>query len=71
MKLSSIFALFTLSVMVEGAFWAAAVQPIILSLGAVMSAIDLEVLDLQQIDLRSMLPFISKQSCYDKREQHK
>ena len=43
MKLSDIFALFTLSVMVKGAWWAAAVQPVILSLGAVLTAIDLDV----------------------------
>ena len=45
MKLKGIFALFTLSAMVKGAWWAAAVQPIILSIGAILGAIDLEVLD--------------------------
>ena len=49
MKLKAIFALFTLSVMVKGAWFASAVQPVILSLGAVLSAIDLDVLDLQSI----------------------
>ena len=54
MKLRSILALSTLCVIVKGAWWAAAVQPVILSLGAVLSAIDLDVLDIQ-------LPFLNKQ----------
>ena len=45
MKLRSILALFTLIVMVRGAWFAAAVQPVILSLGAVLSAVDQDVLD--------------------------
>ena len=54
MKLRDIFALFTLSVIVNGAFLAAAVQPVLLSLGAMLAAVDLDVFDIQ-------LPFISKQ----------
>ena len=54
MKLRSILALSTLCVIVKGAWWAAAVQPVILSLGAVLSAIDLDVLDIQ-------MPFLNKQ----------
>ena len=49
MKLTSIFTLFTLIVIVKGAWWAAAVQPVILSLGAVLGTIDQDVLDLQPI----------------------
>ena len=45
MKLFGVFVLSLLSVMVEGAWLAAAVQPVILSLGAVLGAIDLDVLD--------------------------
>ena len=45
MKSILTFALFTLIVTVKGAWWSAAVQPFILSLGAVMSAIDSDVLD--------------------------
>ena len=43
MNLRDIFALFTLCVIVNGAWWAAAVQPVILSLGAgaVLSAFDI------------------------------
>ena len=40
MKLSDLFVLFTLSVMVKGAWWAVAVQPVILGFGAILSAID-------------------------------
>ena len=40
MELKVIFALYTLSVIVKGAWWAAAVRPIILSLGAIFTAID-------------------------------
>ena len=56
LTLTSIFALFKLCMMVEGAWWAAAVQPVILSLGAVLGALDLDVLDVQYL-----LPFINKQ----------
>ena len=49
MKLKDIFALFTLSVIVKGTWWAAAVKPIILSLGAVLTAIDKDVLDIEPI----------------------
>ena len=54
MNLINIFALLTLSVMVKSAWWAAAVQPVILSLGAIFSAIDQDVLDIQ------WLPFVNK-----------
>ena len=49
MKLTIILALLLLSVIVKGAFWAAAIQPVILSLGAILGALDLDVLDLQPI----------------------
>ena len=55
MKLIDIFALFTLSVMVKGAWLAAIVQPVILGLGAVFSSFDLDVLD-------GLMPFINKQA---------
>ena len=54
MKLRDIFALFALSVRVNGFVWAAAVQPVILSLGAMLAAVNLDVLDIQ-------LPSIFKQ----------
>ena len=40
MKLRDIFAIFTLSFMVKGAWWAAAIQPVILGFGAILTAID-------------------------------
>ena len=47
MKLIFVFTLFSLSVLVNGAWWAAAIQPVILSLGAILTAIDSDVLDTQ------------------------
>ena len=41
MKISLIFVLFTLSVVVNG--WAAILQPIVLSLGAAFTALNLDV----------------------------
>ena len=40
---------------VKGTWWIAAVQPVILSLGAVLAAIDLNVLDVQPIEWRNLL----------------
>ena len=42
MKLSSIFAVFILIEIVEGAWWILAVKPIILSFGAAIIALNLE-----------------------------
>ena len=53
MKLFCIFALSTLSVFVKGAWLAAVVQPLILSLGAILGTIDIDVLE---------MPFINKQA---------
>ena len=53
MKLGSIFALFTLSTIVKGAWFIAAVQPVILSIGAILAAIDLDVIDIQPIKFRN------------------
>ena len=49
MKVASIFVSFSLIVIVKGAFWAAAVQPVILSLGALLGALDLDVLDAEPV----------------------
>ena len=46
MKLTIIFALFTLTVMVKGAWWTAAAQPVILGLGAVLGALNLDITDI-------------------------
>ena len=55
--LRGIVALATLIVMVKGAWWAAAVQPVVLSLGAILTAVDLDVLN---VSLTEIMPFISK-----------
>ena len=52
MKLSRIFVVFALLVIVKGAWWAAAVQPVILSLGAVLAALDRDVLDVYSFELK-------------------
>ena len=50
MKLTTLlFALLTLSTIVKGTWWVAAVQPVILSLGAIFTAIDSDVLDIKPI----------------------
>ena len=59
MKLRTILAILTLGVMVKG-FWAAAVQPVLLSLGAVFTALDLEALDMEPIGLKSYWMSFSK-----------
>ena len=70
MKLTDIiFVIYTLSVMVKGAFWAAAVQPLILSIGAILSAIDLDVLDVQPIKLKNVLKIDSKIKSYDQDDE--
>ena len=43
--------------MVRGAWWAAAAQPVILSIGAILAAIDLDVLDIQPIEWKNWLKF--------------
>ena len=61
MKLLSIIALFTLSVVVKGGIWTAAVQPFVLGIGAMLGAVDLDVLEAETISWRNKIPFISKQ----------
>ena len=40
MKFIDIFVFLTLSVVVKGAWWVAAVQPVILSLGTILTALN-------------------------------
>ena len=61
MKLRDILAQFTLIIIVKGTFLAAAVQPFILGLGAILSAVDLDSLDIQPIEWNNLLPFVNKQ----------
>ena len=60
MKLSSIFVLLTLIVIVKSAWWAAAVQPVILGFGTVLTALNQDVLNVELSELKSWLPFINK-----------
>ena len=55
MKLTGIFVLFALSVNVNGAWFAAAVQPVLLSLGAVLGVLNLDELDIQPIEWRNFM----------------
>ena len=66
MNLTYLFTIITLCVTVKGAWWAAAVNPVILSLGAIFGAVDLDVLDVQSIQWKSWMPFINK---YTEKEQ--
>ena len=63
MKKSAIVALYALSAIVEGTWWIAIAQPIILSLGTVLTAINMDVLnlDIQTIELRNWLPLDKQQ----------
>ena len=63
-----IFAVFTLGVMVKGTWWAAAVQPVILSLGAILAAVDP---DIQPIEWKNYLPFVNKDTEKESKEQTK
>ena len=49
MLLNTVFALFSLVLMVNGAWWAAAAQPAILGLGAILGVLNMDVFDAQPI----------------------
>ena len=52
MKLKSkivVFTVLTLIEIVKGAWWAAAAQPVILSLGAVLGVLNLDIVDFEPI----------------------
>ena len=52
-----IIVVFTLIMAVKGTWWASAAQPIILSLGAILAAVDLDV---YSSEFQNLLPFINK-----------
>ena len=70
MKLKCLFAFLSLSLMVKGTWWAAAVQPVILSLGAVLTTINQDVLDVESIQLKTWLPFINKSEETPKEQEY-
>ena len=57
MKTICIFAVFTLSLVVNGAWWVAAAQPIILTFGAAFAALNLDVQSLIDVDWKSLIVF--------------
>ena len=70
MKLREVFALFTLSMVVKGSLWAVAVQPVILSLGAMMAAVDQDVLNVHFFDWKSWFrPAVDEKSKEAKRAE--
>ena len=60
MKLSSLIILLSLLEIVKSAWWASAMQPVLLGFGAVFTALNQEILDVEPIELNKGLPFISK-----------
>ena len=60
MKLSNILVLFSLIVIVKGAWWAAAAQPVLLGFGAVLTALNQNGLDVESLELKQLLPFLNK-----------
>ena len=57
MKTACIFAVFALNFFVEGAFWAAAVQPILLSFGAAFAALNIDAQPFLDVDWKNLLIF--------------
>ena len=60
MKLLIIIVLLALSAMVNGSWWAAAAQPIILSIGALFAALDMDLepmLDAQPTEWSKLMGF--------------
>ena len=57
MKLRGKLALVTLIEIGKGTLLAAIVQPFILGFGAILAAVDLDVLDVQPIEWKNWLPF--------------
>ena len=55
MKTICIFVIYTLSVIVEGTWWTAAMRPIILSFGAAFSSFNLDELTFLDYDLKGLL----------------
>ena len=63
-----IFAVFTLSTIVKSAWWIAAAQPIILSLGAGLAALNLDVQPLLDINWKKLIVFKNDKEDNDNKE---
>ena len=59
-----LFGIFTLSVIVKGAWWVAAAKPVILSFGAAFAVLNLDIQPLFDINWKNLLTF--KKDKYDK-----
>ena len=59
MQLNTLFALFTSVMMVKGAWFAAVAQPVILGLGAVLGALNMDVFDAQPIRWDIFVPLFN------------
>ena len=57
MRLLNIFFLLAVRVVVKGNWWAAAVQPVIFTLGSVLVALDLDVLNLESIEGQNWMAY--------------
>ena len=62
MNLIDIVALLTMSVMVNGAWYTAVTQPVMLGVGAAFASIDLDVLNVHFFDWNKLNPFSSGKS---------
>ena len=65
MKLKLIFVFLTLTLVAKGFWLAAAVQPVLLSLGAVLTVLNQDALDIQPIEMKNWLPFAKKSKKYE------
>ena len=54
------FVLFTLIVIVKGAFWPIVARPVIMGAVTVFSALQSEELGLDHLDFKNWLPFLNK-----------
>ena len=71
MKVFSILVLLTLIVMAKGAWWTAVAHPVILSLGAILGTIDLDVLNVEPIGGYSWMSFANNQRKHKRKKERK
>ena len=69
MKLSCIFTILALSNIVRGAWWAAAMQPIAVTLGAAFAAFNGDVQPLLDLDLKKMIFKQDKEDTTEEKEE--
>ena len=68
MKLSCIFTILALSNIVRGAWWAAAMQPIAVTLGAAFAAFNGDVQPLLDLDLKKLIIFKQEKDETERKE---